>query len=168
MTTDRAALAASTSAKQGEREALEACRAACVRILDQYDGWPQCGIDFHALLKGIDRALTPSQPVEAEHEPNAKLLALADRIDPEKLWRWAGMDHHKMTPEQRDRMEAGVNLRRYADLLGNGGWRIFSPRPGLSFRASTLDKAIEMARREEARLTPPSVAPTLQNHEPKT
>jgi hypothetical protein len=78
-------------------------------------------------------------------------LALANRIDHEQLWRGAGMDRDKMTPEQRDRLDAGVNLRRYADLLGNGGWRIFPPRPGLSFRASTLDKAVEMARRDEDR-----------------
>lgn len=47
-----------------------------------------------------------------------ELEALADRIDHEQLWRWAGMDHDKMTPEQKDRMWAGVNLRRYASDRG--------------------------------------------------
>lgn len=37
--------------------ALLACRAACDRIIDQYEGWGvHCGIDFHALRKGIDAA----------------------------------------------------------------------------------------------------------------
>ena len=43
-----------------------------------------------------------------------ELRALANRIDHEELWRWAGMDHDKMTPEQKDRHWAGVHLRRYA------------------------------------------------------
>lgn len=47
-----------------------------------------------------------------------ELEALADRIDHEKLWRWAGMDHDKMTPEQQDRMWAGIHLRRYAHDRG--------------------------------------------------
>lgn len=48
-----------------------------------------------------------------------ELEALANRIDHEALWRWAGMDHDKMTPEQKDRMWAGVHLRRYAHDRGN-------------------------------------------------
>lgn len=48
-----------------------------------------------------------------------ELEALANRIDHEELWRWAGMDHDKMTPEQKDRMWAGVHLRRYAHDRGN-------------------------------------------------
>lgn len=48
-----------------------------------------------------------------------ELKALADRIDHEELWRWAGMDHDKMSPEQKDRMWAGVHLRRYASDRGN-------------------------------------------------
>jgi hypothetical protein len=87
------------------------------------------------------------------HEPNEKIMALADRIDHEKLWQRAGMDRFNglLTPDQCDRLDAGVNLRRYADLLGNGGWRIFPPRPGVSFRASTLEKAVEMASKDAAR-----------------
>lgn len=47
----------------------------------------------------------------------AELEALADRIDPEKLWQRGPFDE-TITPEQRDRMLAGVNLRRYASELG--------------------------------------------------
>jgi hypothetical protein len=47
-----------------------------------------------------------------DHE---KLRALADRIDYEELWRRPGMERETMTPEQRDRLDAAVNLRRYAD-----------------------------------------------------
>lgn len=47
-----------------------------------------------------------------------ELEALADRIDHEELWRRPGMERDQMTPEQRDRLDAGVNLRRYADQRG--------------------------------------------------
>jgi hypothetical protein len=45
------------------------------------------------------------------------LRELADMVDHEQLWRWAGMDHHKMTPEQKKRKDAGVALRRHATDL---------------------------------------------------
>jgi hypothetical protein len=48
-----------------------------------------------------------------------ELNALANRIDHEELWGWAGMDHNKMTPEQKDRLWAGIHLRRYASDRGN-------------------------------------------------
>jgi hypothetical protein len=48
-----------------------------------------------------------------------ELEALANRIDHEELWRWPGMDRDKMTPEQKDRLMAGVYLRRYARDRGN-------------------------------------------------
>jgi len=80
-----------------------------------------------------------------------RLLELADRIDHEELWRWPGMDHDKMTPEQRDRMDAAVELRRYADLWAPGYWRVFPPVGPTSYRASTLDMAYEMAKKHEAR-----------------
>lgn len=88
---------------------------------------------------------------EAPSEKQKKLLDLADRIDHEQLWRWAGMDHHKMTPEQRDRMNAGVALRRYARLWAPGHWVVFPPVGPVSFSASTLGKAVEMATRDDAR-----------------
>lgn len=48
-----------------------------------------------------------------------ELEALANRIDHEELWRLPGMDHDKMTLEQKDRLMAGVQLRRYASDRGN-------------------------------------------------
>jgi hypothetical protein len=44
-----------------------------------------------------------------------KLRALANRIDHEELWRRPGMERDTFTQDQRDRMDAAVNLRRYAD-----------------------------------------------------
>ncbi len=82
-----------------------------------------------------------------------KIKALADRIDYEELWRRAGMDRSSFTPEQKDRLDAGVELRRYADLLGSDCWRIYPPRPNLHYRASTLESVVQMARKDEARET---------------
>jgi hypothetical protein len=99
-------------------------------------------------------AAQPCPSQGCEEPPSAKqqkLLDLADRIDHEELWRWAGMDHHKMTPEQRDRMNAGVALRRYAQLWAPGRWVVFPPVGPVRFSASTLDKAVEMAKRDESR-----------------
>ena len=39
---------------------------------------------------------------------------LANRIDHEELWRRSPFDRDSMTQEQRDRLDAGVYLRRYA------------------------------------------------------
>ena len=47
-----------------------------------------------------------------------ELEALADRIDHEELWRRPGMERDQMTQEQRDRLMAGVCLRRYASDRG--------------------------------------------------
>lgn len=80
-----------------------------------------------------------------------KIKALADRIDHEELWRRDGIDRASFTAEQKDRLDAGVELRRYADLLGSDCWRIYPPRPGLNFRADTLERAVEMARNDESR-----------------
>lgn len=44
-----------------------------------------------------------------------EIVALANRIDHEELWRRPGMERDSMTPEQRDRLDAAVYLRRYAD-----------------------------------------------------
>lgn len=108
---------------------------------------------WRALVERL-RALTqrPAAHTEREaFEPNAKLMELADRIDHEQLWRLSGLAQMDLPQEKQDRVLAGVMLRRYAELLGNDGWRIFPPRPGVSFRASTLDKVVEMARRDDAR-----------------
>ena len=47
-------------------------------------------------------------------ESIARLEALADRIDPEELWRRPPLERDQLTDEQRDRLDAAVNLRRYA------------------------------------------------------
>ncbi len=88
-----------------------------------------------------------------------KLMELADRIDHEQLWRRSWLARETMTQEQTDRLDAGVMLRRYADLLGGNCWRIYPPRPNVSFRAATLDKVVEMVRRDEARRTDPVSQP---------
>lgn len=84
--------------------------------------------------------------------PSQRLMELADRIDHEKLCLRAGLERDGWTQEQRDRCDAGVHLRRYADLLGSDSWRIYPPK-GIPtrFSATTLDAAIAMAKREEAR-----------------
>lgn len=46
------------------------------------------------------------------------LNALADRIDHEQLWRGNPFARDRLTQDQRDRLDAGVNLRRYASELG--------------------------------------------------
>lgn len=47
--------------------ALDGCKAMCERIIKQYGGWPQCGVDFNALLAGINLALAAraAQAVDA-------------------------------------------------------------------------------------------------------
>jgi hypothetical protein len=37
--------------------ALDGCKAMCERIIEQYGGWPQCGVDFNALLTSVNRGL---------------------------------------------------------------------------------------------------------------
>ena len=46
-----------------------------------------------------------------------QLYALAERIDPKKLWQRGPFDQ-TMTAEERDARDAAVNLRRYASELG--------------------------------------------------
>jgi hypothetical protein len=86
--------------------------------------------------------------------PSAKqqeLIDLADRIDHEQLWRWSPLDRKTMTAEQRDRLDAGVALRRYADLWAPGRWVVFSPVGAVHFSASTVEMAFKMAKSHEAR-----------------
>jgi hypothetical protein len=80
-----------------------------------------------------------------------KLLALADQIDHEKLWRRAGIDRQNMTPDQRARLDAGVMLRRYANIMTPGHWLLIPPTGPVQFGASTLDEVYEMAKRDQAR-----------------
>lgn len=44
-----------------------------------------------------------------------EIEALANRIDHEQLWRVSPFERDKLTHEQRDRLDAGVYLRRYAE-----------------------------------------------------
>jgi len=44
-----------------------------------------------------------------------EIEALANRIDHEELWRVSPLETDKLTPEQQDRMWAGVFLRRHAN-----------------------------------------------------
>ncbi|PZP97529.1 MAG: hypothetical protein DI587_17170 [Variovorax paradoxus] len=84
-----------------------------------------------------------------------KLRDLADRIDPEQLWRRSPMDRfNSMTPEQVDRLDAGVALRRYAELLEPMRWLVFPPTGSVRFSASTLAAAAGMAQRHETRAVP--------------
>lgn len=54
----------SASRQEGEASALNACLAACDRVIE-YGGIFE-GIDFHALKKGIERALSASEMREAD------------------------------------------------------------------------------------------------------
>jgi len=80
-----------------------------------------------------------------------KLLALADRIDHEQLWKRPGLDRFKMTEDQQARLDAGVMLRRYADILTPNRWLVIPPTGFVQYSAGTLDKAYEMAKRDEER-----------------
>jgi hypothetical protein len=45
---------------------------------------------------------------------HTEIEALANRIDHEELWRLPGMEQRELPQEKRDRLDAGVYLRRYA------------------------------------------------------
>lgn len=111
---------------------------------------------------GIDRMreMLDQRPAPPSHEGpdardaapvNERLLALADRIDHESLWARAGLERPNWTQEQHDRCDAGVELRRYAALLGQDRWRIFTPNGPVRFSATTLDAAYAMAKRDDER-----------------
>lgn len=92
------------------------------------------------------REEAPAASVEPPSAKQQKLLDLADRIDHEELWRTAGIDHGKFTPEQKDRLNAGVALRRYGQLLAPGRWLVFPPEGNVHFSAGTLDAVYKMAK----------------------
>jgi hypothetical protein len=98
-------------------------------------------------------APTPAtnQTEEAPSVKQEKLRALADRIDHEKSWKLPFMDHHKLTADQKDRLDCGIMLRRYADLLAPGRWLVLPPTGNVQFSASTLEKVAEMAKRAQDR-----------------
>lgn len=108
---------------------------------------------YHHVFDGshsIDMSGVSVEP-DLAHVPNQELRALADRIDYERLWARSGLERSEWTQEMRDRCDAGVMLRRYASLLSENLWRIYPPQPGLSFVASTLEKAVEMASKHRER-----------------
>jgi hypothetical protein len=83
---------------------------------------------------------------DAPSEKQAKLRALADRIDPEKLWTVPLMDRDKLSEAGRDRLDAGVMLRRYAEFFGPGRWVLIPPTGSVQFSAGSLEKVAEMAK----------------------
>lgn len=114
---------------------------------------------FSALAATSAHSAAVQQEEEQPSDKQKKLMELADRIDYEELWRRAGMHHDKMTPEQQDRMNAGVALRRYAWLWAPGRWLIFPPVGPVNFSASTLDKVYAMAKKDEGRAALASAQP---------
>lgn len=121
------------------------------------------GASFDDLMTAIRPAGSLAEkPAAAEETPTTKqqdLTDLADRIDHEQLWRWSPLDRPQLTPEQCDRLDAGVALRRYADLWGPGRWVVFPPAGAVHFSASTVEMAFKMAKSHEARR---STTPTHQ------
>jgi hypothetical protein len=61
------------------------------------------------------------------------------------------MDRDNLTDDQRARLDAGVMLRRYADILQPGRWLVIPPTGSVQFSAGSLDKAYEMAKQDETR-----------------
>lgn len=90
-------------------EALRACRAACDRILDQYDG-VTAGVDWPALSKTINAALT--QPAES---------AEAGAVPADSVWLFKGPDgrwmHFMDERHQRLTIESGAwEVRQFVAL----------------------------------------------------
>lgn len=132
--------------------AIDKAAALAIPMCERCNGTGRQLVNGHeseAICCACDGAgYVATAPAAGEGQANEKLLALADRIDHEQLWARVGLERSGWTQEQRDRCDAGVELRRYADLLGQNHWRIFPPRPGLCFSASSLDAAIKMARKD--------------------
>jgi hypothetical protein len=74
-----------------------------------------------------------------------KLRELADRIDHEQLWRLAMLERPNLSADQRDRLDAGVELRRWATAKRPWRWVIISPEGSTQFSASTLQRVAGMA-----------------------
>lgn len=87
------------------------------------------------------------EPMAGESKQK-KLFDLANRIDPEKLWQRAGMDRPGFSDDQKDRLDAGVNLRRYANLLQPDRWLLIPPSGSVQFSSASLDGVYEMAWRD--------------------
>jgi hypothetical protein len=110
--------------------------------------------DIYRLASEIFAAPTAGAATTSEDAPSVKqekLRALADRIDHESLWKRPMMCRDQMTDEQRDRLDAGVMLRRYSDLLAPGRWLVVPPTGSVQFSAASLDKVTEMAKADQDR-----------------
>lgn len=62
------------------------------------------------------------------------LEELADLADPDKLWRWSGLERLGLTFTQKRQLDTGVALRRHAshvrrvlELLGTGKSLVITP-----------------------------------------
>ena len=78
------------------------------------------------------------------------LEELAERADPEQLWRRRGMDHHLFTPEQKKSMDTAVALRRYAshieelrDIMGKRKSLLITPFTPNSSARKTIETPID-------------------------
>lgn len=68
-----------------------------------------------------------------------ELEELADRIDSKELWKLPGMEHSSLSPSEKNELDAGVNLRRYASLLRD---KEDQAKPGRVYiRGSKLERA---------------------------
>jgi len=105
-----------------------------------------------------------AEPAVAPSKRREKLLTLADRIDHEKLWRRPMMFRDGLTDDQRDRLDAAVNLRRYADLLAPGRWLVLPPTGNLQFSAGSLEAVTEMAKRDQERTKRSGLAVIAHDH----
>jgi hypothetical protein len=127
-------------------------------LLSAFSEWQ----DFPAVQAALEGEQDLPPLMKGSMTRQEKLLALADRIDHEKLWRQPAMDRHTLTDDQQARLDAGVMLRRYADILAPGRWLVIPPTGGVQFSAGSLDAAYEMAKRDEARKAAGRAAPPQQ------
>lgn len=74
------------------------------------------------------------------------LNRLADIADPDQLWRRAGLDKLKFSPEQRLQLDAGVALRRHAEhvrrvreLIGTGKSLVITPLSPNGTTSTTIE-----------------------------
>ena len=163
------------AAEEAEQPSVPPAKAASALLTDkqiaeviaQRDAPPEDGGELHDWVMTFARDLLACAaneaslaPAGAINEPPSrrqqKLMELADRIDHEELWRRPGLEHLEWPQDKRDRLEAGVQLRRYADLLQPGRWLIIPPTGPVQFSAQTLGAAYAMAVKHEGRAAAPS------------
>jgi hypothetical protein len=134
-------------------------RLAEIGVLQRRSGAYYQATEFGQSVLGNAPAASVAQAEDAAEPPSKKqeeLHALADRIDHEKLWKRPMMYRDRLTDDQRNRLDAAVNLRRYADLLAPGRWLVLPPTGNLQFSAGSLEAVTEMAKRDQDRRAMPS------------